>query len=98
MWWAALVGGLIEVAGTLVGRVLLSLGIGYVTYTGFDSSMSAVKSMISGYLHGLPSLMLQAAGSLKLGSSISIVLSGLAVRMVMSGLVSGAMRKMVVKG
>ena len=41
---AALLGGLIQAAGTLVGRVLLSLGFGYVSYTALDSSLSWIKS------------------------------------------------------
>ena len=32
---AALLGGLITVVGTMAGRVLVSLGIGVVTYVGF---------------------------------------------------------------
>ena len=40
---AALWGALIEIAGTLVGKVLVSLGIGYAVYTGVDTSITWAK-------------------------------------------------------
>jgi hypothetical protein len=33
-WIATILGGLVQIAGHLVGRVLISLGLGYVTFTG----------------------------------------------------------------
>ena len=38
---AALIGGLVSAAGSLVGRVLVSLGIGYVVFSGLDVSTQA---------------------------------------------------------
>ncbi|MGM9480323.1 DUF2523 family protein [Roseateles sp. NT4] len=39
LFLGALIGALISAAGTLVGRVLLSLGIGYASYSGIDAGL-----------------------------------------------------------
>lgn len=94
---AALLGGLIQAAGTLVGKVLISLGIGYVTYTGVDASIAWVKSMIVSHANGLPSTAIAVASACSLGSVISIVLSALTARLVLDGLTGGTIKRMVLK-
>jgi hypothetical protein len=94
---AALVGALIQAAGTLVGKVLISLGIGYVTFQGIDTSMSWLKQQIAAQWAGLPADILQVASTLKLGVGVSIILSAFAARLVLDGLTGGTLKKMVIK-
>jgi hypothetical protein len=94
---AALLGGLVSAAGTLVGRVLISLGIGYVTFTGVDASIAFAKAAVVAGVGALPANAIAVAGALKIGVCISILTSALVARMTLAGLTSGAVTKMVTK-
>lgn len=94
---AALIGGLIQAAGTLVGKVLISLGIGYVTYTGLDTSLDWIKSQIALSVGGLPAQTVSVLGAAQVGSALSVVLSAIAARMLLDGLTGGTIKKMVVR-
>lgn len=93
----SIIGGLVQAAGTLVGRVLVSLGIGYVTYTGVDASFAWVKTQFLTGVSGLPPATVQIMGLMKIGVCVSMLLSALMARMVLAGLTSGSIKKMVVK-
>ena len=93
----ALIGALIQAAGTLVGKVLLSLGIGYVTFTGVDTSITWARDQFFAGLSGMPSTALQLAGVLQVGTCVSIMTSALVVKLTLAGLTSGTLKKMVVK-
>ena len=95
---AALWGALISMAGTLVGRVLISLGIGYVVYSGVDASIAWAKAQWLASLTGVPAAAVAFAGMLKVGVCVSMLLSALTARMVLQGMTSGAVTKMVTKG
>lgn len=94
---AALLGGLIQAAGTIVGRVLISLGFGYVTYTGLDVSFDWIKGQIASSLGGLPEQALAVLSGAGVGSALSIVLSAIAARMLLDGITGGALKKLVLK-
>ena len=97
MWYAALLGGLIQIAGTLVGQVLLSLGIGYVTYTGVDASLTWVKAEFLAGMAAGPAAAVQLAGLMKVGVCVSMLLSAVAARLVLMGLTSSTIKRMVIK-
>lgn len=86
---AALWGGLIQVAGTLVGRVLLALGISFVSFQGIDTSLGWISSQISAAFSGMPSQALAVASAAGLGTAVSIVLSALAARLALDALGTG---------
>jgi Protein of unknown function (DUF2523) len=94
---AALVGALIQVAGTLVGRVLLSLGIGYAVYTGLDAGLSWLTSQVASSYNALPPQALQVMSTLRVGSAANILVSAISARLFLSGMTGGTIRKMVVK-
>ena len=94
---ASLIGALVDVAGTLVGRVLVSLGLGYATYSGIDTSIGWAKTQVLSAISGLPAASIQIAGMLHLGSVISIMASALLVRLTMQGLAGGTLKKMIHK-
>jgi hypothetical protein len=50
----ALLGGLLTIAGSMVGRVLLALGMTYITYSGFDVGVSWLLDRIKDNLAGMP--------------------------------------------
>jgi len=93
----AIIGGLIQACGTLVGRVLLSLGIGYATYTGIDASISFARDQMFSGLSTMGANALRVAGAMRMGECISIISSALVARMTIRGLTSGAMKKFTMK-
>lgn len=97
-WLGALIGALVEVAGTLVGRVLLSLGIGYSVFTGVDTGLSWLHSQALAGFSGMPAQVVQIASVTQVGTSINIIFSALTARLVLQGLTGGAIRRMIVKG
>ena len=94
---AALIGGLVSAAGSLVGRILISLGVSYVSYKGLDVFFSGIQTAIQSNISGLPSGVVGLMGILKIGTSINIIFSAIVVRLTLGGLTSGAVKKMVLK-
>lgn len=94
---AALLGGLVSAAGSLVGRVLIALSIGYVSYTGLDLLLAGVRTFILENFATLPPEALSVLSALRVDVCISIALSACAARLVLSGITSGKLTKMVIK-
>lgn len=92
---AALLGGLVNIAGTIAGRVLIALGISVVTYSGLATSLDYLKTSAVSALTGLPSELVAILALMKVGSCISIMMSAVTVRMTLNGLTGDTMRKWV---
>lgn len=95
---AALLGGLITAAGTLVGKVLISLGIGYVAYSGMDTLIEASKASFFSSVAGQGATVMQLAGVLQVGTCVNIIASAYLARLVVAGLTNGKLTSMVHKG
>jgi branched-subunit amino acid ABC-type transport system permease component len=94
---AALLGGLISAAGTLVGKVLISIGFGYVAYTGLSTSLDWIKDQIAGSMAGLPAQSMAVLSALNAGEGISILISAFGVRLLLDGLTNGSIKRLVLK-
>jgi len=94
---ASLIGALVTAAGSLVGRILLSLGIGYAAYSGIDTSIQFAKDFAISNISAQHAQTVAVAGALKIGSAISILCSALVARLTLSGLTSGTLKKFTVK-
>lgn len=94
---AALWGALIPMLGSMVGRVLVSLGIGYVSYTGIDAGMTWAKGQFLSGMSGLPAAAVGLASTMKVGVCVSMLLSALVARLVLQGLTGGVLTRMVTK-
>lgn len=92
---AALLGGLVNIAATLAGRVLIALGVGFVTYTGLSTSLDFFKNQAVQSLAGLPVEMISLIAFMGVGEAISIIVSALAIKMTLAGLTGGGIKKMV---
>lgn len=88
---------LINLAGSLAGRVLIGLGIGVVTYTGINTSLSFLKSQAVAAFQQLPPEVLGMLGVLRVGQCISIVSSAMVARLVINGLQSDTVKRWVLK-
>jgi len=94
---AALLGGLVSAAGSLVGRVLIALGVGFVSYQGLDVMLGFVKTQTLAQLGGLTGEALQVVATMQIGTAVNILASAYTARMTIAGLTSGAVKKMVFK-
>jgi hypothetical protein len=97
LFLAALLGGLVSAAGSFVGRALIALGIGYVSYTGISALLNWIKSQVVSYLAGAPTNVVAIMGLLKIDVAVSIIFSAFAARLVLQGLTSDKVTRMVIK-
>jgi len=94
----ALIGALISAMGTMVGRVLISLGISYITYSGISLSLSWAKDQVMSKMGNAPSMLLNVLGILQVGTCINIVFSAYVAVLVLKGVsAAGSITKMSIK-
>jgi hypothetical protein len=94
---AALVGALIQAAASLVGRVLLAMFIGYVTYTGLQTGIDALFNQIQQNFSLLPQQAVSLLGFLWVDKAISTLFSAYAAAAGIKMAGSTTLKKMVVK-
>lgn len=94
---SALLGGLLRLAGTLAGRVLIALGFQALTITGLTVSLDWATAYVASHWSGLPSVALQVLGALKIGTDVGIIVGAISARMVLQGIEGGAMTVMGMK-
>lgn len=94
---AAVVGFLAQAATALVGRVLIALGIGFVTFTGVNVLLNQLRDLFLSYVSGLPAWAVSILALCKIGACFSMILSTVAIKATISGVTGGSIRKMVQK-
>lgn len=94
---AAIGGMLLNLVGSLVGRVLLALGLSVVTYTGVDVALSWLITQALASANTLPAELLQLLAFLKVGECISVITSAVAVRMLWQGMTSGSVKRWILQ-
>jgi len=93
---AALLGGLLNLAVPLAGRVLIGLGFAAVTYTGLSVTLGWLKDEAVARIQGMPSDVVLMLGYMQVGVALSIITSAIATRLVLDGLsAGGAISKLV---
>ena len=95
--WA--MSALIAVVGTVVGRVIIALGIGYVEYKGFSILIDFVKDRVSSLMGAgsAGALMLSWMGFFRIDTMISIVFSAIGVKILLNGVTNGSLKSMIRK-
>lgn len=97
LFLASLLGGLIQITGSLVGRVLVALGLSAVTYTGISSTLTWLKTQAVSSAMALPPEVVGMLSVLKVGTCISIIFSAMLARLVVTGLQGDTVKKWVLK-
>ncbi|MDP5008126.1 MAG: DUF2523 domain-containing protein [Glaciimonas sp.] len=92
----ALWGALATIMASLAWRVVIALGIGFVTYKGSDVALGLMKNSVISSFSGLPSDMINLLGFLWADKAMSVIFSAVAVSLIMRGL-GGSVKKMVFK-
>ena len=95
---SVLLGGLLQLVGSFVSRVIVALGFGYVEYTGvnllIDSVKSDAQSLISSF--GASSLS-EWAGFFRIDIHVSIIISAIGVKVMLNALGGDKIRRLVQK-
>lgn len=76
---------LLAIVGTLAGRVLLSLGIGWISYAGVAAALEGVRSKIEA-LWATPSDVLNIMYMGGMGTAVAILLSAFTIRAAFYGI------------
>lgn len=99
MQWlvAALLTGLVQIVGTLVGRVVVSLGLAVFTYTGLNVTAGYLKGQALVAIGGLPPEVIGMLSVLNVGVCLNIVFSAFVVRLTMQGLTGDKIKRWVTK-
>lgn len=95
---SAILGGLIEIAGSLVGRVLIALGFGFVEYTGISVLVDSVKQQALSLVANVgASSLAEWAGFFRIDVHISVILSAIGVKVALNALGGDKIRRLVQK-
>lgn len=94
---AMLLGGLINIVGTMAGRVLVALGIGVVSYTGMSALVGSLKDSVVGAIGALPAGVLDVLYMMKLGPALGIIFAATSARLVLNGVTSDGFKRFVLR-
>lgn len=95
---SVLLGGLLQLVGTFVGRTLLALGFGFVEYVGISTAIDAVKTQATSMIGGIAGSSLAAwAGFFRIDVHISILISAIGIKVLLNALGGDKVRRMVQK-
>jgi len=93
---AALLGGLGQVLASYVGRVLLALGMTFVTYKGLNVATDSLVNMIKSSYSGLPSDALNLLSYLWIDRALSLIVSAFTSALAIKTS-AGSITKLVIK-
>ena len=77
-------------AGYLVVRLLTAAGVGYVIYEGIGTLFDNIESQVKGTYLGMSGDILAIATMAGADVAISVLLSAVSIRFLLSGMVAGA--------
>jgi hypothetical protein len=95
----ALIGALIQAAGSWVGSAMLALGISAASFVGIASLATSLKAQVfSAFAStGAPDSFVHLLGVLQVGTCVNILFSAYMVRLTLRGLRGDTLRKFVVQ-
>lgn len=74
------------VAGNFVARILVALGVSFVTFQGFDAILSLATTSIRALFAGMPGDVAALLGLADVDFAINLILSGYAARIALLAL------------
>lgn len=89
LWLASLAGLLMQLAGTLFGKIILSLGLATVSYGGITLVLDQLSALVFSQLSGVGGTAAAFVSMLHLQDAFSMVLSAVVVKFTLAGLGPG---------
>lgn len=93
----ALLGGLLTVAGSMVGRILLALGMGYVTYSGFDVGVTWLLDQIKSNIGSMGADTVSFLAYMWVDKAIGLIFSAYSAALVVKMAGSTKLTKLITK-
>lgn len=97
--WAPLVqllwGALLSIIGSMVGKVLIALGVGYVQYKGVEFLFNKLVDIINAQVINIPPQVLQVMSMLGLGVAFNLLLACITIKAALGGVFNGGLVKMI---
>lgn len=92
-------GAFYSMIGTLVGRILFSLGMGFITYSGIDFMLNAIKAQVIASFTNVGPVLLGVLYTAKVDVCISILFSAVLIKFTLAGMnkVNGSITSLKVK-
>lgn len=90
-------GALAVILPSLIGRILLALGISFVTYTGFSVTINFMYTSIQSYMGSMPTGILNLLGYLWVDKAIGALFSAYTAALAIKTASSGVVKRMVTK-
>lgn len=94
---SAIAGAFVSIIGTLVGKVLMALAVGVVTYTGVSATIGWLKTSFVTAALGLPAGVVGMLSVMHVGSCVSMVFSAMVIRLTLNGMSSDTVKSWVKK-
>lgn len=88
---------LLQLVGSMAGRVLIALGIGVATYTGISTTTAWLKDQAITALLGLGPDVVGMLSIMKIGQCINIVFSAMVARAVINGIQGDTFKRWIHK-
>ena len=93
-----LLGGLLTIVSPMVWRVLLALGMSFVTFKGFDLTVAWLLTQIKGYIGGMPADVISFLAWCWVDKAIGMVFSAYTAAIAVKVAGGAGITKLVVKG
>jgi hypothetical protein len=103
MPWIAsvIIGGLLDLMGSLIGRALLALGFGFIEFAGISLLADQVKARLGSAMDSFAGSgfgnLIEWAGFFQIDVHFSILLSAIGVKLLFNGLSGTRVRRIVQK-
>lgn len=94
---AAIMGGLLQIAQSMLGRVLLGLGLSFVTYQGFDVLMESVNHAIKDNFNAMGADVVSFLAFLWVDKAIGVLFSAYSAAMVVKFGTGNTIKRLVRK-
>lgn len=93
----AIAGALVSIAASLVGRVLMALGMGVVSYVGINAALDVFKTRFADAIGGAGADVAGMIGVLQLDACLSIFIAAVLARLVINGATNGTIKRLAMK-
>lgn len=93
-----LLGGLLQLVASFVGRVILALGMGYVEYVGISTLIDSAKNSAMSLIGNVgASSLVDWAGFFRIDVHLSIIISAIGVKVALNALGGSKVRQLIQK-
>jgi len=88
---------LVWITSSIVGRVIVSLGLTVVYYRGINVALEWAQSQFYSHFNALPPVVLALAGVLQIGTCVNILFTTFGIRVSLLGLNSDGFKRWVLQ-